>query len=446
MAFQIDNQTVKDLELFSDRPNSKSIIDFFNRTKTFGGKLQLRGLMESPLDDIKEITQRRDCIKFFTDIGLPITINSSQMDFIDHYFRLNKTTLRPNVIDAYFNKIYIRQRNRNDHYLIQTGVEKLVFLLLELEKQLPKIPKTKIPQPLGKFFSFIRKYLQKIEISSLIKDIKSNPKLIKHYRYDWIFRDKYKKETQDLINIIYLFDAFNAVAQTAKEKNLCLPNYSESPTPVLKLKNLFHPLLKSPVPYDLDMRLGKNICFLTGPNMAGKSTFLKSLGLSIYLSHLGFPVPAQHMKTSIYSGLITTINLPDNMGLGHSHFYSEVKRVKDVALKIKEKGNVFVIFDELFRGTNVKDAFDASLYVIKSFSAVKSSSFFISTHITEIAEQLIDWSNVKFKYFDAKISNNELTYSYRLKDGVSHERSGMHILEKENILTILNSMNKTTQK
>ncbi|MBK6527650.1 MAG: hypothetical protein IPG07_20145 [Crocinitomicaceae bacterium] len=66
--------------------------------------------------------------------------------------------------------------------------------------------------------------------------------------------------------------------------------------------------------------------FLTGANMAGKSTLLKSLGLSIYLAHIGFPVPAKKFQTTLYNGIITTINLPDNINKGYSHFYHEVIR------------------------------------------------------------------------------------------------------------------------
>ncbi|WP_186757082.1 MutS-related protein [Echinicola salinicaeni] len=438
MSFEIDQQTVQDLELFGDRPNSKSIFSFFNRTKTFGGRLQLKGLMESPLDSSKEILDRRDSFKFFIKAGLPFTISSSQMDFIDHYFRLNKTTLKSNFFDAYFQNLFVRQRNRNDVYLINTGVEKLVYLLLELKRQLPRITKNYIPEQLKAYFSFINDYLQIREISALLKEVKNSPHCIRPHQFDWLFRDKYKKETQDLVNIIYLFDAYNAVAQTALMKNLCLPDFIDSAIPQLELKGLFHPFLEFPIPCDLEMKDGQNLCFLTGPNMAGKSTFLKSLGLSIYLSHLGFPIPAKRMQTTFYNGLMTTINLSDNMGLGHSHFYSEVKRIKEVAHIIREKGSVFVIFDELFRGTNVKDAYEASLYIIKSFSQIQQSTYFISTHITEIASQITDWPNVKFHYFEAKIDENQLNYSYKIKEGVSYERLGMHILRKENIIDILN--------
>lgn len=177
--------------------------------------------------------------------------------------------------------------------------------------------------------------------------------------------------------------------------------------------------------------------------MAGKSTFLKSVGLSIYLSHLGFPVPATRMKTTIYNGIISTINLSDNMNRGYSHFYSEVKRVKETALKIKEKRNLFVIFDELFRGTNVKDAYDASLLILKSFAKITNCTFYISTHITEVAEEIKNISSIQFMYFDSELVDDQPIYNYKLLSGVSHERLGMLILKNEKIIDILDSISET---
>lgn len=213
--------------------------------------------------------------------------------------------------------------------------------------------------------------------------------------------------------------------------------------PKLTLTGLFHPFLENAVPYNVAFDQTKNLCFLTGPNMAGKSTFLKSVGLSIYLSHLGFPVPATRMKTTIYNGIISTINLSDNMNRGYSHFYSEVKRVKETALKIKEKRNLFVIFDELFRGTNVKDAYDASLLILKSFAKITNCTFYISTHITEVAEEIKNISSIQFMYFDSELVDDQPIYNYKLLSGVSHERLGMLILKNEKIIDILDSISET---
>ena len=109
-------------------------------------------------------------------------------------------------------------------------------------------------------------------------------------------------------------------------------------------------------------------------------------------------------------------------------------------MKIKDKKRLFVIFDELFRGTNVKDAFDGSLLIIKSFANIPESTFFISTHITEVAEKVKDLSNIQFKYFDSKLVDNIPVYEYKLESGISHERLGMYILKNEKIVEILDSI------
>lgn len=104
---------------------------------------------------------------------------------------------------------------------------------------------------------------------------------------------------------------------------------------------------------------------------------------------------------------------------------------------INNRRRLFVIFDELFRGTNVKDAFDASLIIINAFTQIKQSSFCISTHITEISEKIIDQPSILFKFFDVSIVETRPVYNFRLKDGVSHERLGMVVIRDEKILDIL---------
>jgi DNA mismatch repair ATPase MutS len=168
--------------------------------------------------------------------------------------------------------------------------------------------------------------------------------------------------------------------------------------------------------------------------MAGKSTYLKSFGISVYLAHLGFPIPAKSIETSIFNGLLTTINMSDNINKGYSHYYNEVLRVKYVAEQINRLKNIVVIFDELFRGTNVIDAYEASLSVISAFAKIKMSLFAISTHIMEVAEKLKLNDSIYFKFFEIKINEGIPQYTYKLKDGVTDERIGMYILTKEKVI------------
>ena len=157
----------------------------------------------------------------------------------------------------------------------------------------------------------------------------------------------------------------------------------------------------------------------------------------IYLAHLGFPLPAKKMKTTVFDGFFSTINLTDNLNLGYSHFYSEVHRVKEIIEKINKERNLFVIFDELFRGTNVKDAYDASLMIISSLAKIRHNIFFISTHLLEVAESLETKDSIMFKCFESELVNQSPVYDFKLKEGVSKERIGMTIIKREGILGIL---------
>lgn len=172
--------------------------------------------------------------------------------------------------------------------------------------------------------------------------------------------------------------------------------------------------------------------------MAGKSTFMKTFGIAVFLAHVGFPVPAASMRFSVRDGLFTTINLPDNLNRGYSHFYAEVRRLKRVAQSVNRWPRLVVIFDELFRGTNVKDAFDATVAVTEAFSHIKGAIFMISTHIIEAGEELKGkCGNIGYIYLPTVMKGSMPEYTYRLEKGITEDRHGMLIIRNEGILNIL---------
>lgn len=441
IEFELDKQTIKDLEIFVDSRSLNSISGYYNQTKTFGGRMFLFQLMKNPITDIAELRQRSELIRFLSETGFELKINSGQFEFIEHYQRLNIAPLRNNFVDAFVQNLSYKINPSNNYYIIKSGVQQLIYLFIQLKEKFEELDKTEIPEKLDTIRKYISDIIYKPEFQVLYsKKLKiTNAKLNK---LDNHFRKKYKNELSEILKLVYMLDAFTSISKVAKQNNLAFAVYSDSNTQSLFIENFYHPLLNNAVPYSIEISESTNLCFLTGPNMAGKSTFLKSVGLSIYLAHIGFPVPATKMTTTIYHGIVTTINLSDDLNRGYSHFYSEVSRIKETALKLKEKKKLFVIFDELFRGTNVKDAFDASLLIIKSFANISDSTFFISTHITEVAENINNMSNIDFKYFDSKLVDNVPTYDYKLEKGISYERLGLYILKNEKIIEILESISK----
>jgi DNA mismatch repair protein MutS len=165
-----------------------------------------------------------------------------------------------------------------------------------------------------------------------------------------------EEQLHRLCEIIYQLDLGISVGKIARQRDFSYARALPKNEPVLQLAGLRHPGIDRAVGNTLTMNKDSNMIFLTGANMAGKSTLMKSFGIAVYLAHMGFPVAAKEMVFSIRDGLYTSINVPDDLNQGHSHFYAEALRVKEAAMAISAGKQLVVIFDELFKGTNVKDA------------------------------------------------------------------------------------------
>ena len=141
------------------------------------------------------------------------------------------------------------------------------------------------------------------------------------------------------------------------------------------------------------------------------------------------------MEFTPVDGIFTSINVPDDISQGYSHFYAEVLRVKGIAQKVSEGLNLFIIFDELFKGTNVKDAYDATLAVTDAYASHRNCLYIISTHIVEVGPALSEkCGNVQFRFLSAQMDGNRLVYPYKLAEGISADRHGMTIIMNEHIL------------
>jgi DNA mismatch repair ATPase MutS len=254
----------------------------------------------------------------------------------------------------------------------------------------------------------------------------------------------FSKEMGELLQLIYLVDVCLAIASVAKERALCfaevLPAAADA-SRELYVRQVWHPAVPKPVPNTMHFHERQNMVFLTGANMAGKSTLMKALGAAVYLAHMGFPVAAEAMRFTVMDGIFTSINVPDDLGKGYSHFYAEVLRVKTVADQVAQGRKLVIIFDELFKGTNVKDAFDATLAVSDAFAAYCNCFYIVSTHIIEVGAELMKRADhILFRFMPTEMEAGSPRYTYLLAEGISNDRQGMMIIEKEGILDMLGEL------
>lgn len=433
MNFTIDNQTLKDLNIFDE--SSNSVFNMFKSTKTIGARERLREMMLKPSADIKELTLRKDAIKFFYDRKIILDIQNEELDLIEFYLKSDKRKSKSNLIDAVAD--YLTRNSSNDFYIVKTGLKYLIKLAKYISGFIKDNASEETPEYLTVLFEKMTSIIEDGLLKEAVLADEYNLQFLKINKFDEAFRGKEKKNIHMFLQFVYELDVFEGISFVAAKKGLSFPVYDESNCLQFNLEGLFHPGISNPVKNNVVFDGNQNIVFLTGSNMAGKSSLLKSIGLTVYLAHIGFPVPADAMKTTIFNGLISTINLPDDINNGLSHYYSEVKRVKEVSQKLLEKDKMFVIFDELFRGTNVKDAFDASLLIISELSFIKKSAFFISTHIVELAEELKIYENISFSCLDTFFKDGNPVFTYKLTNGVSKERLGMFIVLNEGIVEVI---------
>lgn len=396
-------------------------------------------MMQEPLSDQTVLQERIKSIKLFQDENLQTELNYHQLDSIDYYLSFNKRCLANNPLDAIYDHYYYKINPTQDYYQIITGIKSLLILLESFSVLIDKLMASDLPHGYQKKIDGIIKILQ----DEVVQNLVTSNKPLRCFQVNYLdnfFRKQKKDQIKDFLDFVYEIDVFGALGLLAKKQRWCFPEYHQDKSQDIFFEELVHPGISDPVSNDLYLAKDTNLVFLTGPNMAGKSSFLKAVGIAVYLSHLGFPVPAKKIQLPVFKGLITTINLPDNLQEGLSHFYSEVKRIKKTADKLSEHGEIFVIFDELFRGTNLKDAFEATLLVTSKLSKIPRSKFMISSHFTEITEDLKKLGGIVFHYFECTFIDGKPIFSYKIKEGISEERLGMYILQTEEIFTTLDQL------
>lgn len=239
-------------------------------------------------------------------------------------------------------------------------------------------------------------------------------------------------------NDFFFFEACLSLAKGIVKHQFQFPSFIEEG---LFIKGFYHPLIHNPVVNDIEVT--STVTLITGPNMSGKSTLLKSIGLCVTLAHLGLAVPAEKCELPWFDVIAIAINLNDDILNGYSHFMTEVMNLKSVLLQARETRRCFAVFDELFRGTNPEDALAISRLTIAGLSQINGSSFFISTHLHQLKESALANDNVRAHHIDCQLIRNKPVFTYLLREGWSDLRIGQIIFEQEGLNNLLDGSSDT---
>jgi len=445
MPFNTDQQTLDDLRIFGRGGDDTTIFGLFRKTATRGGAQKLEEWFRYPLSTSEAINDRCAVFRFFSGRQESFPCSTEAIDTVQHYIDLTDERTRLSATRESLQSRFAGLMGTDTEY---QAIRKGVTMLMELLRNLRAFVKgLDAAQPQHPYHTPAQKITELLDEPVLLRlqKVPVAAKLSYEQIAEWDtpLRFRHRPAIHKLLQLVYELDVYLSVAKQASEKGYTYPIALPRERHLLNLKGCCHPLLSKPVPNDLEAGKDSNVIFLTGANMAGKSTFMKALGIAVYLAHMGFPVPAAHMEFSVLDGIYTTINLPDDLGMGASHFYAEVLRVKKMALELSQGKDLFIVFDELFRGTNVKDAYEATVAVTTAFARKRHSLFVISTHIIEAGEELRQLHNIRFVYLPTKMEGHQPVYTYTLEQGITGDRHGMVIIQNEGILDILQKHNDT---
>jgi len=251
------------------------------------------------------------------------------------------------------------------------------------------------------------------------------------YRIEqWISR--YRHKVADWFEVVSFFDAYNTLGNyTFNHPEFIFPKISKDNS-IIEAKSLGHPLLDKTKRVTSDVTISNAEFFIvTGANMAGKSTFLRTISLHIVMANLGLPVCA---SSSIYSPvkLITSMRTSDSLTDDSSYFFSELTRLKFIVDTIN-KEPYFIVLDEILKGTNSTDKAIGSKKFVEKLVATSTTGI-IATHDLSLCAIEKELDEVKNYYFDAEIIDDELYFDYKLKRGICKNMNASFLLKKMQIV------------
>lgn len=478
-----------DLDVFGDH----SLFQSINRTVTVSGKEKLADWFLHPLTDRQEILRRQEAIKELADlsslrqhfyvIGHTCSANKRQDDlsaleklsqqtpiFSNHLIWKVLINLIPFlwillgiayglgwigglILNIYFLIVLVVAYARtgattslhtavNKMESIFSGYSKLinciereVFQSLEIKNIQERLnnEKRSASQSIKQLSSYIGGLDQRFSLAGIIcnilylRDIRKSISLER-----WV--QAHANDFPIWFDSLSRFDALSSLGGFAfNHPDTVYPTITDTYF-LMEGKALAHPLLNRNVCVRNDINIHKNPWFLiiTGANMAGKSTYLRTIGVNYLLACVGAPVCARSLTVSP-AKLVTSLRTSDSLTGNESYFFAELKRLKMIIDRLRNGEQLFIILDEILKGTNSIDKQKGSIALMRQLISYKACGI-IATHdlvLGTLAEEFPE--QVKNFHFDADINNEELSFSYQLREGIAQNMNACFLMRKMGI-------------
>ena len=402
-------------------PNIKSILDNLKYEKTI-----------ETLDDLYELLQNS------IDEDAPVTIKEGGI--IKSGFNLELDELKENRSSGkdFVIKMESEERNRTGIKNLKVGYNKIFGYYIEVSKSNIGLIKEE--------YNYIRKQtLTNCEryVTPLLKEkealiLGAEEKII-NLEYNLFIEIKNKVQTyikriQNIAKVIAEIDVLQSFATISEENNYIRPIITDKR--IVEIIDNRHPVvekvLETPfVPNDILMDEKTNILIITGPNMAGKSTYMREFAITVIMAQIGCFVPAKKCTLPIFDQIFTRIGASDDLVSGDSTFMVEMKEANEAITNATN--NSLIIFDELGRGTATYDGLSLAQAIIEYIhNNIKCKTLF-STHYHELTKLEDHFENLKNVHVSALEENGNITFLHKIKNGSVDKSYGIHVAKLANL-------------
>ena len=478
-----DHNYSKDLDIFGEN----SLFQWINTCITYLGRQKLKDALSKPQYTIEEIHKRQDAIKelagnigwtqrFAAEAILSENKNHNPDELLKWVDDKNGFFLKPLVITIIrllpvitisllvssfiFSQVSYRisligivlqiillllgykevSRNLDTVYQYKDTILIYNELRIHIEKKkfnseyLKKLQEKLVNKNGMKASYQIKKLVNLVNVISDRKNIYYFPiNLIALWDYQCLINlQRFKKDSgpslATWVEVIGEMEALNSLSTIAYEhRDWSMPSFQDG-SPIFIAKNLGHPLLGSNRVYnDIHIEKSQNVLLITGSNMSGKSTLLRTTGINLVLAYAGAPVCSESFRCSIMD-IYTCMRTSDNLEKNISSFYAELLRIKKLVTASKDKTPIFFLLDEIFKGTNSIDRHTGAKILVAKLSTENALGF-VSTHDLELGD--IENTNKRVKNYHLReyYKDDKLYFDYKLRSGVSTTRNALYLMK-----------------
>ena len=477
-----------DIDLFGD----DSLFSYLNRTVTGSGRSQLAGWLSEPYDLREEIAERQEAVSelavklawrqqfMASGLGKPLSeaeiqslnewLNESDNLFSSPLLKISSFVLPVAGIAALLLVIagviplalfllvfvlnlllvgaFLKRSNRI-HAMVsqkQTFLSSFEELIKSFEKE--RFNSSVLTAIQGKIYTERGSVAYKIrELNSIIRAFDNRLNLFVGFILNglllWDFHcirklEKWRTSAASSLpvwlNLLGKVDGFNCLANYAfNNPDYSFPQIADNES-VIIASGMGHPLLKREIRISNDFSIMHRgmVIIITGANMAGKSTFLRTVAVNMVLAMTGAPVCAEKMKFSPLK-LFTSMRTTDSLSHNESYFYAELKRLKALKERLEKGEEIFFILDEILKGTNSTDKSLGSKLFLRKLIELGGTGL-IATHDISLGEMETEYPvNVVNKCFEIEIDGENISFDYKLRDGITRKMNAAALMRQMGI-------------